>query len=71
MPDCYGEYKDYYWKCIVISVAISCTGDCTEAVKMYQQVEPMDTPYCWCGLGLALNWSNNGQKGLQGVLSLL
>jgi len=47
---------------------ISCTGDYTEAVKVYRQIGTMSTPFGWCGLGLAFNLNNNGQEGLQGVL---
>ena len=54
-----------------IIVAISCTGDCAEAVKMYQRIGTLDTPYCWCGLGLAFNLSGSGQEGLQGQLFIV
>lgn len=50
---------------------ISSTGDFTEAVKMYQQMETMDTPYSRCGLGLAFNLSGNGQEAIKGILSII
>ena len=71
MLDYYGRYMSYYGQCIIIIIIISCTGDCAEAVKMYQQIETRDTPYCWCGLGLAFNLSGSGQEGLQGLLFII
>ena len=59
------------WECVIITVVISCTRDCAEAVKMYQRIEPLDTPYCWCGLGLAFNLSGSGREGLQGLLFII
>lgn len=65
MLDCYGKFK-ITGECIIIIVTVSCTGDSAEAVKIYQQIETMDTLYGWCGLGLAFHLNSNGQKGLQG-----
>ena len=38
---------------------------------MYQQIETMDTPYCWCGLGLAFNLNGNSQESLKGLLFII
>lgn len=65
----YGRHMS--WECVIITVAISCTGDCAEAIEMYQQIETLSTPYCWCGLGLAFNLSGSGQEGLQGLLFII
>ena len=53
---------------LIIVVPISCTREYTEAVKMYQQIQTMDTSYSWCGLGLAFSLNGNGQEAVKGVV---
>ena len=55
----------------LVIINISSTGDFTEAVKMYQKLETMDTPYSWCGLGLAFNLSGSGQEAIKGMFSII
>ena len=57
--------------CYTIVFTISSTGDCTEAVKIYKQIETVDTLHSRSGLGLAFNLSGYGQEGLQGLLLIV
>lgn len=48
-----------------------CTREYTEAVKMYQQIQTMDTSYSWCGLGLAFSLNGNGQEAIKAYTQAL
>jgi len=48
-------------------VPISSTGEYDKAVKVYQQLDKMDSVFSWAGLGLALAMNESGDQSVKGV----